>query len=264
MTNPRRIATLFVASLRNAAGILPIGPRMSVHVELLLLHPAPRVVFGMPIFVSRDAGLLHTILRNHGERWDNASQWFVRYVHEPAQLGLHVEFGHLARGHRYREVLTPHLGPAWRVVWPIDDGRGDTSIRRAEIAVNLGHAWLSVADAAPVRITRDEPGALEAASGNWFTCDGAIALDFSTMPAKADSRVEDIVAELLAQPRFFDPIAARAESCFVFHLDATRSRLKPLTFDIALEPVRRGRLPNRCLAYLFESNLRFLLHEGAP
>jgi hypothetical protein len=189
--------------LRHAVGIFPIGPRMSVHVELLL-HPAPRVAFGLPIFISRDAGLLHTILRSHGEWWDNASQWFVRCVREPVQLGLRVEFRHLARGRRYREVLTPRLGPAWRVVWPLDDGRDDASIRRAEGAVDLDHGWLSVADAAPVRITRDEPGALEAVSGNWFTCDGVICIDASALQvdhaSDGDAFWSSLVARLIHDP----------------------------------------------------------------
>ena len=237
---------------------------MSVQIELLLLNPAPRVAFGMPIFISRNAALLRKMLRNHGEWWDNPSQWFVYCSRESAQLGLHVEFGHLPNGRRYCDALTPHLGPTWRVVWPIAPKEDDHVVRRAEGVTDLDRAWLSTGDALPVPIRPEKPGVLDGLHGRWFTCDGAIALDMSVMPAAADKCIGAIVTKLLAQPRIFAPIAAHAESCFLFHLDSVHREFEPFAHDIAIEPIRRGRLPKRQQGYLYESNLCFIRQGTAP
>lgn len=228
---------------------------MKLHTDLLLLHPAPNVAFGMPIFASTDSGLLRAILRNHGEWWDNASHWFVSHSQEPPGFGLRVEFGHRANGKRYLKTLEPHLPDEWTLRYPLKPHKDEFRIKRAWGVLSLSHAWFSSDDAVPSLVEAGTVDVLGRQSDFWFCCDGAIALDLSALPAQLSHKPESVVATIVSQPDIFGRMNARAECCFLFHVLSLPAIGTPPDQRFSVIPVRRGTLPGRT-GFLFEANLQ--------
>lgn len=237
---------------------------MPVRIELLLLNPAPRVVMGLPIFISRDAGLLHTMLHHHGEWRDHSSHWHVWHCRKSAELILQVGFGRTTRSFRYADKLANNLGPVWTVIWPLKLRRDDSKAQRAEGTLVPEGMWVSMADGNPARVANGAASILRDVPDDGFTCGGALALDMSAMPAKADRQIEAIVTRLLAIPKILALITARPGHCLLFHLASARCGLDSRAHGITFDPVRFGRLPNREHGCLFEANLRFLRPEAVP
>lgn len=233
------------------AGSTPV----KLYTDLLLLNPAPNVVFGMPIFASTDSGLLRAILRNHGEWWDNASQWFVSHSQEPPGFGLRVEFGHRANGKRYLKTLEPHLPDEWTLRYPLKSRKDDFHIERSSGTLSLSHAWMSSNDALPLRVDASAPDVLAKQSNFWFCCDGAIALDLSALPMQVSRTLEIAVADMIGQSDIFARLNARAECCFLFHVLSLPANDTQADQRFSVIPVRRGTLPGRA-GLLFEANLR--------
>lgn len=181
---------------------------MSFAIDLVLFEPARHVVYGMPVFTSPDAELLRYMLLNHGEWGDNTTHWHAGYSSDGASLQLLCQ-SHTDEGPFYRSRLVPclaHIGHSWTQE---DDG----------ICFKLPAFWYvrRRAPAEPVIGAGRNP--ISKLRGNWFPCDGAIALDASALPATCHGRLPGLFgALLLDQPELMERWRERAEYCFLLHL----------------------------------------------
>ncbi|WP_449428484.1 hypothetical protein [Rhodanobacter umsongensis] len=181
---------------------------MSFAIDLVLFEPARHVIYGMPVFTSTDAELLRYMLMNHGEWGDNTTHWHAGYVADGMHLQLLCQL-HTAEGPIYRSRLVPclaHIAYPWTQQ---DDG----------IRFKLPAFWYAHrrAPAEPVIATTRNP--MSRLKGNWFPCDGAIALDVSALPATCHRRLPGFFhALMLDQPDLMECWRARAEYCFLLRL----------------------------------------------
>lgn len=211
---------------------------MSFALDLVLFGPARHVVYGMPIFTSTDAELLRYMLMNHGEWGDNTTHWHAGYSADGASLQLLCQL-HTGEGPVYRSRLAPslaHIGHPWT-----REGDG--------IRFKLPAFWYArrSAPAEPVIAASHNP--ISKLKGNWFPCDGAIALDASALPAACHRRLPGLFqALLLDQPNLMERWRARAEYCFLLRL------LPPTEDKFSSIEIRETPFHNR-LASLVEMQL---------
>ena len=181
---------------------------MSFAIDLVLFEPARHVIYGMPVFTSTDVGLLRYMLMNHGEWGDNTTHWHAGYSADGTQLQLLCQL-HTVKGPAYRTRLVPRLAGIG-LPWAQEDGG---------IRFKLPAFWYArrCAPAEPVAADNSHP--VSRLKGNWFPCDGAIALDASALPAACHRRLHGLFrALMLDQPNLMERWRARAECCFLLRL----------------------------------------------
>ncbi len=232
---------------------------MSISIDLLLFEPRRDVLYGMPVFIGTDAKLLRSLLRGHGEWWDNPSMWLAGYFDEPARIELRGMFN-TPNGKRHAGKLIPHLDADWKV----EPAAGEAEIMYAEgaagsVSVPLAQAWFVHRDAMPWRITAAQPGPLARQRGYWSPCDGAVALDLSGLDTASSAQIATFVEQLMAQPKLIDALRARAECCFLFHVACRSSPAGQPSTWLDIRWGREKSLPGRH-GYLIEAEL--LLDTG--
>lgn len=191
---------------------------MSISVDLILFEPRRNVLYGMPVFIGMGARLLRSLLRGHGEWWDNPSMWLASYFDDPARFVLRCRFNS-SSGKRYAKRLIPHLGSDWNVeLVPETAEMCEVGLTDGRASISLTHAWFIHSHAMPQRMAAAHPGRLARQHGYWSPCDGAVALDISGLDTVSPAQVATLVEQLMAQPILIDALRARAECCFLFRL----------------------------------------------
>lgn len=189
---------------------------MSLTVDLILFEPGRNVLYGMPLFIGTDVQLLRSLLRGHGEWWDNPSMWLAGYFDEPARFELRCLFN-ASGGRRHAKRLIPHLGLRWNIQSAAKE-RGITAGAEGSASLSLTHAWFVCRGAMPQRVGALHAGQLARQRGYCSPCDGAVALNVSGLDTVSPARIAALVEQLMAQPSLIDALRARAECCFLFRL----------------------------------------------
>lgn len=218
---------------------------MSLTVDLILFEPGRNVLYGMSLFIGTNVPLLRSLLRGHGEWWDNPSMWLAGYFDEPARFELRCLFN-ASGGKRYVKKLVPHLGPGWEV----ESAPVRTEIRYAAgaegaLSIPLVRAWFVHRDAMPQRVAASHPGQLVRQRGHWSPCDGAVSLDVSELGTDSPAQITALVEQLMAQRNLIDALRARAECCFLFHLTRLPSQANQPSAWVDICWNRETTLPGR-------------------
>jgi len=180
---------------------------MSFAIELVVFEPASGANYGMLVFASTDAGLLRYLLMNHGEWGDNTSWWSAGHAHD-GHLHLRCRL-HGAEGTAYRKRLAPCLAAA-SCSW---------SHQRDGMDIRLSSFWYVHRRAVVERMVVPAACRSDRARVRGFPCDGAIALDASALPEACHDRIPELFGALLQdQPEWMERWQARAECCFLLHL----------------------------------------------
>ena len=181
---------------------------MPFAIDLILFEPARHVAYGMPVFTSPNAELLHYMLMNHGEWGDNTTHWHAGYSADGTHMRLRCQL-HTDEGPIYRHRLAPHLAHIEQPWAPEDDG----------IRFELPAFWYVRRRAPAEPVAADNDNSMRKLKGKWFPCDGAIALDVSALPPACHHGLPGLFrALLLDQPDLLERWRARAEYCFLLRL----------------------------------------------
>jgi hypothetical protein len=208
--------------------VIPLGDVfMSIGIDLILFEPSRNVLYGMPVFIGTDARLLHSLLRGHGESWDNPCMWLAGYFDDPARFVLRCKFNS-SSGKRYAKRLIPHLGSGLHVEFVAQAAEAcEAALTNGCVSISLTQAWFLYRYAMPQRVAAAHPGQLARQHGYWFPCDGAVALNVSGLGTVSPMQVEALVEQLMAQPIFIEALRARAECCFLFRLAHLSAQANP-------------------------------------
>jgi hypothetical protein len=197
---------------------------MSISIDLILFEPSRNVLFGMPVFIGTDVRLLRSLLRGHGEWWDNPSMWLASYFGDPARFVLRCKFNSPS-GKRYAKRLIPHLDSGWHVEFAPERAEAcEADPTNGRASISLTHAWFIHRYAMPQRVAAAHPGRLARQHEYWLPCDGAVALDVSGLGPASPAQTATLVEQLMAQPILIDALRARAECCFLFRLERLPSQ----------------------------------------